>query len=484
MHAALIYPHQLYHRSAALQSVESVYLIEDPLFFRQYPYHRCKLVLHRSSMKAFANELAASHKVHYVEASSLEDSSAIGKRLKRDNVTSICVLDPHDDWLSRALNDGCEQASISMEMMEDENFLTPRSEISKFIGSKDSLYFTKFYIAQRKRLNILIDVDGSPIGGKWSFDPENRRKLPKHIELPDLPTRKPCKHVKEAKAYVQANFPDAIGNYDQYNYPIDRQASLEWLDDFIRNRLAQFGDYEDAISKEHSTVFHSVLTPCLNIGLLTPQDVLDAVTQWSGKVPMNSLEGFIRQVIGWREYMRAVYLHFGRKQRTSNFWKFTRKLPASFYDGTTGIEPFDDVIKQVLSTGYCHHIERLMVLGNFMLLCRIEPNEVYRWFMELFVDAYDWVMVPNVYAMSQYADGGKITTKPYISGSAYILRMSNYKKGDWCKTWDALYWSFIDEFRGVFADNPRMSLMTKQLDRMGDKLVEHRKTAKDFLESL
>jgi len=188
--------------------------------------------------------------------------------------------------------------------------------------------------------------------------------------------------------------------------------------------------------------------------------------------------------MGWREFIRLVYIHAGSRQRTTNAWNLKQSLPASFYTGTTGIVPFDQSIKRTLEFAYCHHIERLMVLGNFMLLCDIHPNQVYLWFMELFIDAYDWVMVPNVYGMSQHADGGLMTTKPYISGSSYILKMSDYAKGDWCEVWDALYWRFIDRERDFFSSNPRMRVMVGQLDRMGTKLDHHRKVAGRFLEKL
>ena len=171
----------------------------------------------------------------------------------------------------------------------------------------------------------------------------------------------------------------------------------------------------------------------------------------------------------------------GSRQRTSNFWKFDRDIPASLYDGSTGIEPVDHVIRQVLRTGYCHHIERLMILGNFMLLCDIQPDAVYRWFMELFIDAYDWVMVPNIYGMSQYADGGLMTTKPYISGSSYVLKMSNFKKGPWCAIWDALYWRFVDLHSDFFACNPRMAVMVKMKNKLGNKMKEHHQVANEFL---
>ena len=251
--------------------------------------------------------------------------------------------------------------------------------------------------------------------------------------------------------------------------------------------MNDFGAYEDAIVKNESILFHSVLTPALNVGLLTPQQIIDKTFELHKKLnfPLNSLEGFIRQIIGWREFMRAIYLRESVKQRTKNAMGFTRKIPKSFYDGTTGIEPIDQTIKKILETGYCHHIERLMVLGNFMQVCEFDPDEVYRWFMELFIDAYDWVMVPNIYGMSQYADGGMMTTKPYVSGSNYILKMSDYTKGPWCEVWDGLYWRYIDQHQELFAKNPRMSMIVNLVKKMEpQKLKTHRHKAEQFLSSL
>jgi deoxyribodipyrimidine photolyase-related protein len=257
------------------------------------------------------------------------------------------------------------------------------------------------------------------------------------------------------------------------------------MEKFFQERFSLFGDYEDAISREHPFLYHSLLTPMLNIGLLSPTSVLECALQQSERVPLNALEGFVRQVLGWREYMRLVYRKLGGEQRTRNYWQHERELPKSFYDGTTGIEPVDCVIRRVLRYGYCHHIERLMILGNFMLLCEIHPDAIYRWFMELFVDAYDWVMVPNVYGMSQHADGGRITTKPYLSGSSYVLKMSDFQRGSWCEIWDALYWRFISKHRDFFASNPRMKVMTSQWDRMdAAKRHHHEATAEKFLANL
>jgi len=208
--------------------------------------------------------------------------------------------------------------------------------------------------------------------------------------------------------------------------------------------------------------------PLLNTGLITPQYIIKHTLSFTDihDIPINSTEGFIRQIIGWREFVRAVYQIKGTEERTRNFWGFTRKIPESFWKGTTGIEPLDITIKKVLETGYCHHIERLMVLGNFMLLCEFDPDEVYRWFMALFIDAYDWVMVPNIYGMSQFADVGLMSTKPYISGSNYLIKMSDFKKGNWQETWDALFWRFMQVHRDFFLQNPRLGMLVRSFDNM------------------
>jgi len=258
----------------------------------------------------------------------------------------------------------------------------------------------------------------------------------------------------------------------------------KWLNNFLKKRLYHFGAYEDAIQKGEPFLFHSVLSPLINIGLLTPEHVIEKTITYAKKhkTPINSLEGFIRQILGWREFIRAVYMLAGKKQKKSNFWKHKRKISKSFYLGETDITPVDDVIKRVITHAYCHHIERLMVIGNFMLLTQIHPNQVYKWFMELFIDAYEWVMIPNVYGMSQYADGGMITTKPYTSGSNYIKKMSNFKKDEWCNIWDALYWNFVYKHKSFFKKSPRMAMMVSVLRKMDKKkLKNHLSIAKKYI---
>jgi deoxyribodipyrimidine photolyase-related protein len=483
--AALIYPHQLFSEHPALKGVSRAVLVEDPLFFTQYRFHRQKLIFHRASMKWYADELKQQGlKVDYVEAIELSDTATVADTLKRLRIRSVQYVDPCDDWLSTRLTAALQRNQIEARALDDPNFLTPTSVIREFTADKKRLFFTHFYIAQRKRLSLLLEKDGKPTGGQWSFDPANRKRLPTAVRIPTIarPERQPI--VSDARKYVRERFPEAIGSDDPFGYPISRASAAVWLDQFVRERLESFGDYEDAISTEHDVLFHSVLTPMLNVGLLSPRQVVDAALAQVNRIPLNSLEGFIRQIIGWREFVRLTYLTHGRRQRTRNFWGFDRDIPAAFYDGSTGIEPVDHVIRQVLRTGYCHHIERLMILGNFMLLCDIRPDAIYRWFMELFIDAYDWVMVPNVYGMSQYADGGLMTTKPYISGSSYVLKMSNFKRGSWCAIWDALYWRFVDLHADFFATNPRMAVMVKMKNKLGNKMREHHRVAEGFLSRL
>lgn len=482
---ALVYPHQLFAENLAVQGVDHVILVEDPLFFKQFSFHRQKLILHRASMQKYAARLRATGKiVQTIEASGLNHSRDIAAHLARQGFQHAQMVEPCDDWLSRRISNGLAEHGVALTVLPDPSFLTPEPIIQEFDLQNKRLFFTKFYIDQRKRLGILLEEDGTPTGGTWSFDQENRKRLPSHVVPPYIHPSQENSYVIEARNYVAQNFPDSIGLDIDFRYPIDSEAATEWLEAFISERLAGFGDYEDAISKEHDFLFHSLLTPMLNIGLLTPQQVVDAALLQADSIPMNSLEGFLRQVIGWREFMRLGYLTRGREMRTRNFWGFTRRIPASFYNGTTGIEPVDTVIRRVLRHGYCHHIERLMILGNFMLLCEFDPNEVYRWFMELFIDSYDWVMVPNVYAMSQYADGGGITTKPYLSGSNYVLKMSDFRKGEWCSTWDALYWRFVSRNQEFFSRNPRLAQTAHLARRMGDKMEHHLRVADEYLASL
>jgi len=485
MLAALIYPHQLFANHPAISQADLCVLIEEPLLFTQYRFHAQKLVLHIASMNCYKRLLQQQGKrVQYIQSREIAATADIAPILKEMGVTRVQFVDLNDDWLQQRLTQSLDAVGIEWIKMDDPHFLTPTTDFDEFATNRDKLSFGDFYRIQRQRLGLLLDERGRPLGGKWSHDAANRKKLPRSIDIPQIAWPESGPVVAEAQTEVSNRFPRAFGNVELFHYPITAEQAVAGLKDFLDHRFAQFGEYEDAIDCDEAFLFHSVLTPALNIGLLSPQQVIDAALELADDVPLNSLEGFVRQIIGWREYMRGVYRIHGRRQRNANFWQHELPMPKSFYDGTTGIEPVDTVIHRVLKYAYCHHIERLMILGNFMLLCEIDPNASYQWFMELFIDAYDWVMVPNVYGMSQHADGGLITTKPYISGSSYVLKMSRFRKGTWCPIWDALYWRFIHKHQEFFAANPRMSVMTAQCRKMGTKLDAHLKTAETFLEQL
>jgi deoxyribodipyrimidine photolyase-related protein len=333
-----------------------------------------------------------------------------------------------------------------------------------------------------------MNGDGTPQGGKWTYDSDNRKKYPKGKAPPGIAWPAPNPFREEAVAYTQKYFSDNPGSLSPSPlYPVTHDDAQRWFQQFLNERFHDFGAYEDAIVQHEHILHHSLLSPLLNVGLLSPRDVLIQSVEFAetNDIPINSTEGFVRQLIGWREFIRGMYECKGTAMRTTNFWGFDRKIPASFYNASTGIEPVDSTIRKVLETGYCHHIERLMILGNFMLLCEFDPNEVYRWFMELFIDAYDWVMVPNIYAMSQFADGGLFATKPYISGSNYVHKMSDYASGSWQCIWDGLFWRFVDRHKEFFKSNPRLSMLVHTYERMGDaKRNEHLSNADRFLEGL
>ncbi len=334
----------------------------------------------------------------------------------------------------------------------------------------------------------MLDESGNPAGGKWTSDTENRKKYPREKTPPAIhfPLSSPL--WEEAVQYVEKNFNNNPGELSKNPlYPMDFKSAQTWFQQFLEYRFYDFGAYEDAIVRNEPFLHHSVLSPLLNVGLLLPGKLLEQSLAFAEKenIPINSTEGFVRQIMGWREFIRGMYESRGSRSRTLNFWGFDRKIPQSFYSATTGIDPVDQTIREVLKTGYCHHIERLMILGNFMLLCEFDPDEVYRWFMELFIDAYDWVMVPNVYGMSQFADGGLFATKPYIGGSNYIRKMSDYSGGDWEAVWDGLFWRFIDQHRDFFKSNPRLSMMYHTYNRMSEeKRITHLQNAKEFLNKL
>jgi deoxyribodipyrimidine photolyase-related protein len=494
--ALLLYPNQLYALEF-LPKVQRVYMVEEPLVFGTdqefgLGFHKQKLVLLRASMRRYAEEVLwpAGYEVEYIECAPETVTDTALVKAAFDGASEICVFDPVDDVLSKRLAAAARalEVHVPLKVLENPNFYLHRADIDTYFSGKQKHLFADFYQYMRERFDVLIDANYKPFGGKWSFDSENRKKLPKTVELPGIASFGDNAYVKEAMEYVQNRFPNNIGELETFLWPTNRSEALLWMHDFFTHRLESFGAYEDAIDSRGVWLFHSALSPVLNIGLISPHDVIEGVLEHCAKtkkeIPLASLEGFVRQVIGWREYIRAMYVLHGSQMRTKNFLANKRRLTTAWYDGTTGLLPFDDVVHKARKFAYAHHIERLMVAGNIMLLSEINPDDVYAWFMTFFIDAYDWVMVPNIYGMSQYADGGMMTTKPYMSGSNYILSMSNYPKAHWCDVWDGLFWRFVDTHRLWLKKNPRLGgVLISRLDTMSQdrrRIIGYR--AQDFLD--
>jgi len=488
----LIFPHQLFQESPLFEIEAPTYIVEEFLFFKQYPFHKQKIAFHRATMQRYADFVRndKNREIYYVEAiETISDIRQLIPKLKDQGVTHINYIDPTDNWLQKRIEDGCSESNITTKVYDSPLFINTKEDLGVFFRKDKKKYHqTTFYKEQRENRNILIDDNGKPTGGKWTYDTENRKKYPAKKTPPSIQFPDVDDYYEEAKSYVAAHFSNHLGSLSEQSlYPTNFKTTKAWLRQFFEQRFMEFGAFEDAIVAENSILNHSVLTPMLNIGLITPNEIIDSCLVYAeeNQIPINSVEGFVRQIIGWREFIRGIYETRGSEERTTNYWNFKKKIPASFYDGTTGIPPIDQTIKKVLKTGYCHHIERLMVLGNFMMLCEFDPDEVYRWFMELFIDAYDWVMVTNVYGMSQFADGGLMATKPYISGSNYLMKMSNYKKGAWQEVWDGLFWRFMHTHRDFFLSNPRLGMLVRMFDKMDQQKRQlHISNGEAFLKTL
>lgn len=465
-------PSILQSQLSQLKGPVKVFMREDAELCTRFQFHKHKLIFFLSSMREYADELRSSGiEVIYQELSASDKQSytaSLGKIALAEKAKSILHFEVEDRFFESRLTTFCNDNELSEVTWSSPMFLTSRVRFKEYLGDKKRPFMKTFYESQRRRLKILLDKSGDPVGGQWSFDEDNRKALPKNLTPGPLPSVQSSPHVDAVKTLVEKMFPDHPGDAKDFWLPTSRRAALDWLDHFCREKLIEFGPYEDALAPHSEFVFHSVLTPFLNVGWITPDIVVSRVLAEAKKrkVPISSLEGFIRQVIGWREFIRGIYQNFGEKEEKTNFWKHERLLKPIWYQGNTGVPPLDQVIRKTVRYGYAHHIERLMVVGNLMLLLKVHPHEAYRWFMEMFVDSGDWVMVPNVYGMALFSDGGVFATKPYICGSNYYRKMGGYSKGDWQDGVDGLYWTFIDENREFFMRNPRLSMAVKTFDKM------------------
>ncbi len=452
-----------------------IFMAEDYGLCTHYKYHKHKIIFFLASMRRYCEQLKKSkYKVSYYDSKdalfkkSYEDK--ISDFLKKNKISEAYFYEIEDKFFETRIQAFFKKQKISLNIIQTPLFLTSRADFKDYLRNSKKPFMKTFYEAQRKKFGILIDDNNKPTAGAWSFDKDNRKKLPKKMEVPKIPEIKKDALLQQTIDDVDKLFADHPGRGEDFWLPTDRKQSLKWLKDFVELRLQSFGDYQDAITQRSDFVFHSVLSPMINVGLILPEEVLstveDAYHSESDSAPINAVEGFVRQVLGWREFVRGIYQNFGEKQWNENFWDHQRKLASCWYTGDTGLPVLDDAIKKADKYSYNHHIERLMVVSNMMLLSEVHPHDVYKWFMEMFSDSSDWVMGPNVFGMGQFSDGGIFATKPYTCGSNYYLKMGDYSKGDWCETVDGLYWRFIDKHRDFYKKNPRMSFMLGTLDKM------------------
>ena len=411
----IILPNQLFEKKY-LDKKYNYIIWEHPHYFKDYKYNQKKLLLHKGSMKYYYDYLKENNfKVKYIDYD------------EKFNIKEYILFDP----INKLKLPG------KYEILDSPNFLLGQELTEKYRKKTKKFFFNGFYMWCKKELDILPKVK--------SQDKYNRDSIPENIKIPKvLSNDNDEKYINIGKRFVKKDFPKNYGNTNDFLFPLTHKTAKKWLKYFVKIKLKNFGKYQDAIKKEESFMFHSLLSSSINIGLLNPIDVINEALKYKKKVPLNSLEGFIRQLF-WREYQKYCYIYYNFNNK--NYFGNTKKLTKSWYDGTTGIEPIDDCIIKGFETGYLHHIERLMVMGNYMNLHGLHPDEGFKWFMEFSVDSYEWVMHQNVYDMVFFVSGGATMRRPYISSSNYVLKMSNYKKGEWSKKWDKKYHEFLKKKR-------------------------------------
>ncbi|MDC0060096.1 cryptochrome/photolyase family protein [Pelagibacteraceae bacterium] len=464
------------------------FMAEDFELCTYEKHHKHKLILFLSSMRKYASELnSKKFNIKYFQLNkknikfTYEDK--LSEFIKSKNISEINMFEVEDKFFEKRILNFSKKNNIKINFLDSPMFLNTRNDFKKYLSKVKKPFMATYYKQQRIEKNILMNAD-KPIGDKWSFDEENRKKIPDNFSIPSMPNFAEDITVKNVKKTVDDFFPDHPGDVTSFWLGSSRKDALKALDLFIKDKIINFGDYEDAVKQNSPFLLHSVLSPYLNVGLITPKEIIKKIlnTSKNKKIPLNSLEGFIRQVIGWREFMRGIYQNYDNKLENTNFFNHQRKLTDDWYNGTTGIEPIDDAIKDVNKYGYAHHIIRLMHLSNVMTLSQLHPKEIYKWFMEMFVDSSDWVMSPNVFGMGTFSDGGIFSTKPYICGSNYIIKMSNYKKGNWSDIVDGLYWNFIHTNKDILAKNPRMGMVMMSYRKLKEDRKDYLlKIANEFI---
>ncbi len=461
------------------------------------PHHPKKIALILTAMRKFAAQLRDDGWT--VDYTTLDDphnaGSIVGELLRRAEARSaseVIATEP-GEW---RLIDKLRHAPLKVALHDDDRFIASHAMFEDWAEGRKSLRMEYFYREMRRKTGLLMDGD-APAGGQWNFDHDNRKPAPDEIKTDGPLTFEPDQTTRDVLDLVASEFGDNFGDVEPFHFATDRQGALDALAHFVKHALPRFGDYQDAMLDGQPYLYHAVLSPYINIGLLSPLEVCEAVQDAydAGDVPINAAEGFIRQIIGWREYVRGIYFLEGRDYTQRNVLGHKRDLPGFYWGSETKMRCVRQAVGQTKTHAYAHHIQRLMVTGNFALLAGVDPAQVHEWYLSVYADAYEWVEAPNTVGMSQFADGGVIASKPYVSSGAYINRMSDHckqcsykvtkKTGEGACPFNLLYWDFLIRHRERFGKNPRMGNMYGTWDRMAE---ERRETvlsdAKRFLKRL
>jgi deoxyribodipyrimidine photolyase-related protein len=483
----LILGDQLDVNSPVLKNIDSeidqVVMIESANEAQHVWSHKAKIALFLSAMRHFAEQLKnLNFPLVYVKHSPKTIVEELRSKIIGDQFTHLICVEPGEWRLKEAIEGLASALHIVLEMHEDSHFYCSHQEFGDWVSNKKELRLEYFYRLMRKTHGVLVDQDGNPEGGQWNFDQDNRKPFPKKgpglIPSPEL--FEPDDISKTVLAEVEERYSDHPGSLEHFQWPVTRAQALEALEGFVEHRLATFGIYEDAMWTDTPFGWHSLLSTSLNLKLLNPREVVNAVLlAWKKyDLELATVEGFIRQILGWREFVRGMYYLDMPQMALDNFYDHQNALPAWYWTGKTKMSCMREAIGQTLQYGYAHHIQRLMVTGNFALLAEVLPKEVCDWYLAIYIDAIEWVELPNTAGMALFASGGRFTSKPYIASGAYIKRMSNYcntcqykpdiRFGDGACPITNLYWNFLIKHRTQFELSPRTRLMTANLSRISD----------------
>lgn len=464
-------------------------------------HHKKKIAFLFSAMRHFRDELLKKgFQVQYTQFNDKNNAGSfygeIQKAIKKHKAEKVVVTEPSEYRVLKNIESWSSEFHVPVEIRKDDRFLCEHDFFQDWADGRKQFRMEYFYREMRKQYSILMEGD-EPVGGKWNYDSENRKPIKDTLDIPETYTSQPDNTTKEVITLVEEKFADHFGDLKSFHFAVTRKQALKALDQFIQQRLIKFGDYQDAMLQDEPWLYHSHLSFYLNCGLLLPLECIEKAEQayYDNLAPLNAVEGFIRQILGWREYIRGIYWLKMPEYETKNHLNATRKLPDLFWGAKTKMNCLKQCVKETKENAYAHHIQRLMVLGNFALLTGLHPDEVNEWYLIVYADAYEWVEMPNVTGMILFADNGLLASKPYAASGAYINKMSDYcqschynvksKFGHDACPFNYLYWDFLIRNRDTLQTNQRLAMIYKTLSRMDEqkiKFIQH--DSKRFLDAL